>query len=54
MDRLLSVWKPLQITAIKHELDLLGSVGPKATTKEKAKKVLSRVRDDSWWRQIAR
>lgn len=54
MERLLDVWKPLQITAIKHEAELIDSVGHKPKTKEKAKQIMCCVRNDSWWTQILR
>lgn len=54
MDRLLDVWKPLQITSIRHDADLISSVGNKPKAKKKAQTVLARVRDDSWWKQLVR
>lgn len=53
MERLLEVSRPLQITAIRHEADLISSVGQKPKLKEKAKKILDRVRNDSWWQKIS-
>ena len=54
MDRLLAIWKPLQITAIRHESSLLESVGQKPQAKAKAKQVIDRIRDDTWWRRLTR
>ena len=54
LDRLLTVWKPMQITAIKHESALISSVGENAKAKLKAKSILARVRDDNWWRTMTR
>lgn len=52
MDRLVTVWKPLQITSIKHKTALLESVGHKPKAKKKAQQVLSHVHNDTWWAKV--
>lgn len=50
--RLLEVNKPLTVTASKYRDEILDTVGPKAKSKRKARKILHRVQDEAWWNKV--
>lgn len=52
LDRQLHVRKALKITSIKHEDEILDSVGKKADQKNKAQTILERVKDDEYWKEL--
>ncbi|PCH34657.1 hypothetical protein WOLCODRAFT_79053 [Wolfiporia cocos MD-104 SS10] len=52
LDRLLDIWKAIQITSIKHEDRLVESVGQKHSAKTKATQVLALVKDTTWWKAL--
>jgi len=52
LTRLLEVWKPLQVTSVKHGDEIITTVGPKAKAKRKARNVLRRVKNDLWWDKV--
>ncbi|KAF8344389.1 ribonuclease H-like domain-containing protein, partial [Amanita rubescens] len=52
LSRLLETWKALQVTVIKHDAELVASVGKKKNLVSRAKTVLSVCRDDNWWKEI--
>ncbi|KAG5639132.1 hypothetical protein H0H81_006721 [Sphagnurus paluster] len=51
--RLLLVRRGLEITSTKYHDEILDSVGRKARDKDKARIILRRVKDDSWWEKVA-
>ncbi|TFY79124.1 hypothetical protein EWM64_g4889, partial [Hericium alpestre] len=53
-DRLLKLRKALQVTAIKHEQELISALGTSAPARKKlkARRVLARIKDDSWWKKL--
>ena len=50
---LLETWKAIHITVIRHEDDLIASVGKQQKAVDRAKTVLAACRDDKWWKEIA-
>ncbi|PCH38738.1 hypothetical protein WOLCODRAFT_44498, partial [Wolfiporia cocos MD-104 SS10] len=52
LDRLLDIWKAIQMTSIKHEDRLVESVGQKHSAKTKATQVLALVKDTTWWKAL--
>ncbi|KAF8656505.1 hypothetical protein AX14_008056 [Amanita brunnescens Koide BX004] len=52
LSRLLETWKALQVTIIKHEDDLMASVGKKKNLISRAREVLRVCRDENWWKEI--
>ena len=52
LSRLLETWKALQVTIIKHEDDLMASVGKKKNLISRAREVLRVCQDENWWKEI--
>src|SRR4051794_14923457 len=51
--RLLAVNKPMKLTVTRCEDELIESVGSKPKSKEKARRILKRVMDPHWWKELA-
>lgn len=49
LDRKLQLWKALRVTSIKHNDAIMETVTKKAKIQRKARRVLKRVCDESWW-----
>jgi hypothetical protein len=53
LSQLLQVNKAMKITVTQHEDELVESVGNKAKTIQKAVRVMSHMKDENWWKELA-
>ena len=53
LSRLLQVNKAMKLTATWNRDELINYVGPKVKSINKAKRVLDRVLDNNWWKEVA-